>query len=134
MALFKVPVAELRLHVDPLDGQMWKCRPISEADVRLAVGGGVVELRPWDQVINTLDEESSRRYHVARIATLVGQPDSERIIVCVENHVTPVRVYLNDGNHRLAAAYVRGDKEIIALLACSVPGREKDVFPGATPV
>ena len=132
MPLYIIPIQDLRAHVNPMDGTMWKCRPIQEKEVRDAIDAGKMECRSWGDVVNTLGEEDSRLFHINRIATLVTQPTEEKIIIVVENHQSPIRIYLNDGNHRLAAAYIRGDFQISALCACSAPERPiTDVFPGA---
>jgi hypothetical protein len=134
MPIFSVPITALRNHINPMDGKMWKCRPISEQEITNAIRAGAEELRTWDQVINTMGEDESRNFHINRIATLVVQPSSERIVVIVKNHLTPIEVHLYDGNHRIAAAYVRGDERIDAVLACSISGHESEVFPGAIPL
>lgn len=134
MPLFRIPLADLRPHVYPLDGQMWRCDPIGAPEVQAALLTNSRESRPWNDVVNTLDPIESRRFHILRIATLMEQPTSERIVVIVENHTPSVKVYLNDGNHRLAAAYLRGDPTIDALVAPSVPGSELAVFPNARPL
>jgi hypothetical protein len=134
MPLFKIPISDLRKHVNPMDGTMWKCRPIDDSEIALALHSEITELRRWDDVVNTLNEAESRRFHISRIATVVKSPSLERIVVVVENHIAPVRVYLNDGNHRLAAAYVRGDEEIAALVAASAPDSVLEIFPGARPI
>jgi hypothetical protein len=133
MPLLVLPISDLKKHVNPLNGAMWKCRPIDEAEVWTAVEHGTIEPRTWQEVINTLGNEESRQFHINRIATLIAQPSKEMIVVIAENHMNPVRVYVYDGNHRLAAAYVRGDAHISALVAASEPGSMLDVFPGAMP-
>lgn len=131
MPLFRIPLSDLRPHVYPLDGQMWRCGPLDATEVEAARQSGSQELRQWNDVVNTLGLHDSREFHVRRIATLIDQPSADHIVVIVENHTLPVRVYLNDGNHRLAAAYLRGDPSIDAVVAISVPGSELSVFPNA---
>lgn len=135
MTMFSIPIQDLMTHVNPMDGSMWRCRPIEEKEVRAAVNAGVVESRVWNNVVNSLDEEDARLFHINRIASLVNQQSDERIVVIAENHQSPIRVYLHDGNHRLAAAYVRGDTHIIAVVACSTQEWfVTDIFPGAVPL
>lgn len=131
MTKFVIPADELKAHVDPRDGSMWKCEPIGSSEIAAALASGVKEERRWNDIVNTLSHEESRRFHINRIATLVGEPQSDAVIVIVENHTNTTRVYLNDGNHRLAAAYVRGDSLITAVVAASKPESIADVFPGA---
>jgi len=131
MPRFVIPAHELKARVDPRDGAMWKCEPISASEIDAALASGVKEERRWNDIVNTLSFEESRKFHINRIATLVREVPSDAIVVIIENHTNKVRVYLNDGNHRLAAAYVRGDLLITAVVAASKPEAIGDVFPGA---
>lgn len=128
-----VPAQELKAHVDPRDGAMWKCEPIRPAEIDAALASGVKEERRWNDIVNTLSHEESRKFHINRIATLVRDPQPDAVILIVENHANTPRVYLNDGNHRLAAAYVRGDSFVTVVVAASKPESIADVFPGAVP-
>ena len=133
MSKFNIPAHELRAHVDPRDGAMWKCAPIDASEIDAALASGITENRLWNDLVNTLSYEESRVFHINRIATFVRNPPPphEAIVVILENHIIPVRVYLNDGNHRLAAAYVRGDTHVTAIVAASVAESIHAVFPGA---
>lgn len=134
MPKFIIPTKELMAHVDPRDGVMWKCTPIDQSEIASALALGTTENRQWNDLVNTLSYDESRSFHINRIATLARCPPlPEPIVVILENHTTPVRVYLNDGNHRLAAAYVRGDTHIAAIVAASMPESIHVVFPGAVP-
>ncbi len=136
MARYKIKTSELRLFVNPLNGDMWKCSPISEAEILQAKASGKTEHRSWeaDDLVSSLTLEQAREFHVNRIATLLDQPMNDEIILILENHVTPIKVYLNDGNHRLAAAYLRGDETISATVAASVPDEILKALPSAVPV
>ena len=71
MPLFIVPLNELKRYVNPMDGVMWKCRPIDEAEVNAAITARIKESRSWNGVVNTMGEVESRQFHINRIATLV---------------------------------------------------------------
>lgn len=133
MPAYTIPAHELRAHVDPRDGTMWKCAPIDQSEIDAALASGITEDRQWNDLVNTLGYEESRSFHINRIATFVrnSPPQEEVIVVILENHINPVRAYLHDGNHRLAATYVRGDTHVVAIIAASVPESIHDVFPGA---
>ena len=131
MAKFVIPAHELKAHVEPRDGAMWKDKPIDQSEINAALATGVREERLWDDIVNTLSHEETRKFHINRIATLVREKPSDAIVIIVENHTNTVRVYLHDGNHHLAAAYVHGDSLITAIVAASKPESIGDVFPGA---
>ena len=65
---------------------------------------------------------STRRYHIQRIAWLAvnGWTDPIQIDVGVPELCSHVDWIVIDGNHRLAAAIVRGDKTISAAVSGSV--------------
>lgn len=135
MAHYRVPTAELRPLVNPLDGSVWRCRPISENEIRKAIEAGVRELRPWSGELESLPPEQARRFHIDRVATLAAMPPTdESVVILVDNHTPSVVVRLPDGNHRLAAAYVRGDRHVLAVLAPSRPETLCEVLPGAVPL
>lgn len=133
MARYKIKASELRLLVNPLDGVMWKCGPIAEAEIFDAKAAGKTEHRSWegDGLVNSLTLEQARKFHVNRIATLLDQPIEGQIILILENHVAPIKGYLNDGNHRLAAAYLRGDETICVVVAASAPDKVVNALPSA---
>lgn len=132
--VYEISARELRAYVDPLDGRMWKIAPISEDEVRDAIARGVREMRSWegDNLVQTLNAEEARTFHIDRIATLFNLPLAENVVLILENHTPTVRAYLNDGNHRLAAAYLRGDSTVKAIVAASDPGKIGCVLPSAT--
>ena len=134
-----IKTSELKSLVNPLDGDMWKCKEITVNEVLEAISNGAKEERSWADVINTLDEQASRQFHINRIATLHDQEFSN------ENH--PVAIYIifpdpdypsfelevkiSDGNHRIAAAYVREDEELELVIAASDSSKISSVLPSA---
>ena len=113
---------------------MWKCEPIDQLEIDAALASGVEEESRWNDIVNTLNDEEARKFHINRIVTLARQTPLEAIVVIVENHTNPFRFYVYDGHHRLAAAYARGDLLISAVDAASKPESIGDLFPGAVPV
>ncbi|MCP9796134.1 hypothetical protein [Cyanobium sp. Lug-B] len=123
--MYRVNLEELKEILNPLDGEMWKCGAIPESQILQAFSSNVTEHRSWegDRVVaEVMTLEEARRYHVNRIATLMRQESQfDRIVLMLENHTENIKATLNDGNHRLAAAYVRGDDSIQAIIAASNP-------------
>jgi hypothetical protein len=109
MPTYEVSIKDLRACVDPLNGQTWKCDPIQAAEVIAALQEGDVEERSWNAVKGDLDASLHRAFHVARNAFLAAKPaetdDEHKVIIAIG----PDRIWVYDGNHRVAAAIVRGD-------------------------
>ena len=133
MACYEIKTSELRTWVNPLDGTMWKCGPISETEIFEAKAAGKTEQRSWegDDLVHSLTLEQAREFHVNRIATLLDCPMEGQIVLILENHVAPIKAYLNDGNHRLVAAYLRGDETVRAVVIASALDTVLEVLPSA---
>lgn len=133
MYIYEIDANELKGFINPLDGGMWKCGEISEQEIYAAISSGKTENRPWNAVnfVISMTIEEAREFHINRIATLLDSELTEHIIVVLENHTPSIKAYLNDGNHRLAAAYLRGDKTIKAVIAASDPNKISSVLPSA---
>ncbi|MGQ8631003.1 hypothetical protein ACUTJJ_05900 [Agrobacterium sp. DKPNP3] len=75
-------------------------------------------MQHWDGVKDNLHGPSSRDFHIRRIAFFVqnGLPDDEhRIRIAVDAmDRSPVRI--DNGNHRLAATFIRKESTVKALL------------------
>jgi hypothetical protein len=125
---------EVKRLANPLDGAMWKCSPISEEEVWEARRAGAVEDRCWNDVVHTLNEQESRDFHIKRVATLMGVSDLGLMILMLDNHQAPVVAKFNDGNHRFAAAIVRGDLIVRLLIAASVEADIPLHLPSARPI
>jgi hypothetical protein len=134
MTYYRIPLSDLRFHVYPLDGQMWRCGEIDPSEIFKALNENEREHRCWGTVVNTMTLEDARLFHIRRIATLMDMPCFDRIVVIAETHLNPPKVYLNDGNHRLAAAYLRKDEFIDAIIATPQEGSVLSIFPNATPI
>jgi hypothetical protein len=134
MPPYEVSIEELRACVDPLNGKMWKCDPIEVAEIRAALESGNVEERPWSEVKSSLEPSLHRAFHVARIALLASKPaeadDTHKVMI----GIAPDRIWIYDGNHRIAAAIVRGD---VAMKVWIAPYDESAVLthlPSAKPL
>ena len=135
MPSYIVSLAELRSIVDPLDGTMWQCGPIFEQEVLEALSSGADEQRIWENVIQEVAPSERRTFHINRIATLLKKnTNADGVILVLENHLPKLTAYLNDGNHRLAAAYIRGDETARIVIAASAPDKVTDTLKSAVKV
>lgn len=107
-----IPVRKLAELCDPFSNP-WTGRPFKPRDVNAAIAEGRLNPKPWSK------EEGKkwpRKRHIERIAYLAvhGWDASVDIDVGVPSLGCIVRWPVQDGNHRLAAAIVRGDESIQA--------------------
>ncbi len=108
-----LPVANIRAHFDPLATPPWGCAPIAREEVLHAIASGGLA-HEYPRTIGGADW--SREDHIARIAylSLHGWNTPLDIDVGVPSLGCHVAWPILDGNHRLAAAIVRGDLTIAA--------------------
>lgn len=110
-----IPLRRLVRHCNPLspNGSAWG-DATSEADVREALAAGRLLGRPNDCYADGFD-------HAGRIAYLIQHPAPDPILIDVG---VPgwgrVDWIILDGNHRVAAAMLRGDKQIAASVMGSL--------------
>ncbi|MEO9652402.1 MAG: hypothetical protein ABJ360_10260 [Roseobacter sp.] len=134
---FLIPLDELKPHVDPLAGTLWQCDPIQKKAVLDAVQNGEFDTRYWDDEKDDLVGRIGHSFHARRIANFVanGPPVDEYSIQLFlgEASAVGVGVTVNNGNHRIAAAILRGDKTVRALLYFSQIEVPYQYFPGAFP-
>lgn len=127
---YQVPIKSLTAIINPLDGEMWKVEAINPQEVRDAVDRGDFAERSWGQVKDELSPEFHRNFHICRIAWLLGveldAEDSHKLTLAVIKD----RAWLVDGNHRVAAAIVRGDDNIILHIAHSGEEDLVGLLPG----
>lgn len=108
----KLSVPRLKVAYNPfrLTEWLWGCPQFTEMDVVTGV--------PWgEQVIAemhlrhgaTVDNE------IRRIHELMARGWDDPIIVCTDYFLHGARIMVEEGNHRFAAAIVRGDKTIDAI-------------------
>lgn len=113
MTLMTIPVPRLIEHFDPLSGMNWNCRRVTVEEVLDAP-----ELHP-EPLPSPRDLEERALYNAGRVAALLqtgwplAEDDDEPVVVSVEFHPAsgPV-IEVADGNHRVAAASIRGDEQI----------------------
>ena len=128
---YRIPIDALKTVINPLDGDMWQVDPIDPQEVVDAAQRGEICDRPWAELqAARLPRELHRTFHVMRLAWLLSAPrdpdDIHKIMLCV----SPDRVWFFDGNHRAAAAIVRGDP-MIELHIADGGGRDlANLFPG----
>ena len=131
---YKVPIESLKAVINPLDGDMWKVAAIDPQEVRDAAGLGKVCELPLAQVKDELPPDLHRLFHISRIAWLLGADpngdDPHKLMLAVSKD----RIWFYDGNHRVAAAIVRGDDAIILHIADSGELDLAILLPGLTPM
>lgn len=132
MTIYVVRIDELLKHVNPLNGKTWKCDPISISEVEEAIKAAQFDSRGWSELNNTLEPEAQRQYHIERIALLASNPietnDPNKVAVCIGKD----QIWIYDGNHRIAAAVVRGDTTMALVLAPYDEAVIPHYFPSAT--
>mgnify|MGYP003383414199 CR=1 FL=1 len=116
MPLYRVSTENLATIVNPMSGEMWKCEPIDVEEVKTAMSSGCTAEDSWNAQKDAIPNELHRDFHVRRIAALASKAISN------ENHpvviaIAPDRVWIYDGNHRVAAAIVRGDPTLDVIIA-----------------
>lgn len=129
----QLPIQKLIAACNPLQRSPWRVGPVTEAMVRECLVDGLFRSKP-------IRIDSPPHHHAQRIAYLVvnGWSDPIDIDVGVPSLHCYVDWIVQDGNHRLAAAMVRGDEEIAAEVSgclqfasellgveCDVPEFEK---------
>ncbi len=131
---FRVPLDELLQHVNPLDGAIWGCAALTEAEVNAAVKAERFESRNWDQEKGQLYGPQGRDFHIQRIAYFVkhGLPSDEHSIRLNMEPVGDKQMGIDNENHRIAAASLRNDPTIDALLYFFDLDDIKRLLPGAT--
>lgn len=137
--IYSVKASEFKEIVNPLDGSMWKCTEITEDEIENAVSQCITENRSWSEVINTLSECEARQFHIDRIATLYKQEFSNEehpvgVMITFPDPNYPsieFNVAISDGNHRVAAAFVRGDEYIELVIATNEPTQINSVLSSA---
>lgn len=112
----QLPVANLRINFDPLAAPPWGCAAITKQEVLLAAKGGGLSTQHPKTIARA---DWSRKQHISRIAYLVlhGWTAPIDIDVGVPSLGCYVAWPILDGNHRLAAAIVRGDLTIEASVS-----------------
>lgn len=113
-----LPVKALRAHCDPFRHLVWEglAEPVQRSHVRLAIAHHVELATPVEGA------DRSGNLHARRIAWFVrhGWTDAIDLDVGVPSMGCFPRWFIQDGNHRLAAAIFRGDPHIRATVGGDV--------------
>ena len=131
---YRVPIVELQKHVDPLSGWLWNCDPITAGEIKAAVASRELESEPWDQAKDRLQGPDGRDFHVRRIAHFVadGLPTDEHTVqLNLDKQPDNREIGVVNGNHRIAAAIVRGDTMIDATVYYFDAADLSRLLPGA---
>ena len=70
--------------------------------------------------------DNSRQYHIERVAWFVVHDSNWPVIIEIKQ--APVRVFIRDGNHRLAAAVVRQDPKVLVCIRGGTSKQLKEIF------
>jgi len=96
---------------NPLENPPWtNCSPISISEILLVHADQLISPEKAQR-----NQWATRDEHIRRIAYLVKNKDSRAITIITYNRGLPSPAWwwpIKDGNHRLAAAIVRGDDYI----------------------
>jgi len=117
--------------INPLNGETWQVEPITPSEVREAIEREEFVDVSWQTAQeNKIPLEIHRMFHVRRIAYLAANPPSEDNGHKIRLAVSKNRTWFYDGNHRAAAAIVRGDATIDLWIADSGELDLPALFPG----
>lgn len=117
-----IPTDRVLALCNPLEESPWDAGPVTRRMVDDAIKN-----RWWSP--SPVDHNATADLHATRIAFLVtnGWRDAIEIDVGIPWMQLHVDWPVLDGNHRLAAAAIRGDKEILALVGGCLD-HAKDLF------
>ncbi len=138
MEIWQVPLRSILNRWNPL--RVWGEDPIRPEEIRAAIADGTfAPLHSNQMPAETFDRgEKERAYHIARVAWLVANPDSTQIDIDIGCpsfgcHPRNGSFEIQDGNHRLAAASLRGETTI-AVSPSGELSYMKRRFRGAVPL
>ncbi|UXT53246.1 hypothetical protein FY136_28715 (plasmid) [Agrobacterium tumefaciens] len=131
MPKYRMPMASLISVMNPLDCKTWQVEPITPSEVREAIDRKEFAEVSWQTALEKgIDREIHRIFHVRRIAYLAANPPSEDGGHKMHLAVSKDKTWFYDGNHRAAAAIVRGDPTIELWIASSGELDLPTLFPG----
>ena len=123
----RISLARLQAHCDPFVSGVWDDKPLSRLAITRCLNAKQYETEFYDPPIvwRGLGPYKTRGWHNRRVAYLVANPDITPIEIDVgvpevSGMLGRVPWFVQDGNHRLAAAIYRGDSYIEATVAGSV--------------
>jgi hypothetical protein len=123
----------LRVFGSPMRTHSWGIKHFTARDVKRFIKENRVDSRPWDGAGHGIQDtdEGDRNYHIARVAYMVLNPQTHPI--CIDIACEEIGLYnttICDGNHRLSAAIVRGDKTVRVAFSGGVTNFKR-MFRGA---
>jgi hypothetical protein len=125
-------VEELLARVNPLDGQVWGCDPISIEEIKRAIETGSDRAPPYNTIKDYGEPEGGwRAYHIARIAELAKakiDDQSTDYPITIGVAADPNDVTIEEGRHRVIAAHVIGQRSINARVIELAKGDFERVF------
>jgi hypothetical protein len=116
-----ISVEKLKQFCNPFETSCWETKtPVSYNDVKRAVSGNFTLSSQYSPSIKPT--KWSKRKHIERIAHLVINPDHTpiEIDVGIPSLGYCSEWFIEDGNHRFAAAIFRGDLTILATCSGQV--------------
>ena len=136
LGILVIPLAALLEYADPTLDNPWGCGQIHQQDVLNEVGYSTMEDAP--------PEFNSRlylsyEYNIQRIAYFVEQgwdsteEDREPITIDIGLEGYTPEYLISDGNHRVAAAKIRGDRSIAVEIIGDVAKAEAMFLRGVHP-
>jgi hypothetical protein len=131
---YRVPVMELQKYVNPLSGWLWGCAPIAPSEIVAAVAAQQFEEVPWDRAKDRLQGPAGRDFHIGRIAYFVanGLPsDGYAVQIDLDLQPDDREIGIVNGNHRIAAAILRGDAQIDATVYFFDAAEVARLLPGS---
>jgi hypothetical protein len=110
----EIPLKQLAQRCDPFVESPWGSSKVTRDMVKSAIEAGDLEATPFNP--KQADHSGSQKYHTRRIAYLAvnGWSDPISIDVGVPGLGCYVDWFIDDGNHRVAAALVMGRETISA--------------------
>ena len=132
MPFYRIRTVEISTHFDPLKGG-WSGESITTEEVKAAIEEGAIETRDWNDAKRNFRGNSpeSKAFHINRIATLYRSEIEGRIILAIEPSGSALKVRIHDGNHRFAAAVLRGDEFVDTGVLDEECGDILELFPSA---
>lgn len=129
IAFHEVPMATLRKMCNPFTCWMEQSTSISHKDVRDCIKAGRAELcdtPTWSEIafgMTKITPEENRDRHIRKIAYFVLNPINDPINIevgCQSLGCMPPSHLVDDGNHRFAAAIIKGETVVRAKISGGV--------------
>lgn len=127
-----VDVKWLIERVNLFDGTLWGCASISVEDIKANKSAGPNTTKPFNMIKNTdKSTDEWRTYHIDRIASLAaGEIDDSLGDWAIKISVDPLCdcVTIEEGRHRVCAAFVRGQARVAVKVLEFEPGDFKKMI------